>query len=100
MIPPNPNDSLSFEKAFARLEQILEKMNGGTLSLEDSLQLYEEADSLIRLCNTRLTAAETKIEMLVKNREGELALTESGAPIKEPFAMTKQSSEQYSSGVI
>lgn len=82
----NPYESLSFEKAFARLEEILEKMNAGSLSLEDSLHLYEEADKLIRLCNTKLSAAETKIEMLVKNREGDLTLSESGKPLTQAFA--------------
>ena len=79
------SDNVSFEKAFARLEEILEKMNSGNLSLEDSLHLYEEADSLIKLCGEKLSSAETKIEMLVKGREGELTLSEEGSPIKEPL---------------
>ena len=63
-------DAVTFEQAYERLEQILEKMNSGTLSLEDSLKFYEEADKLIGHCNKKLSDAETKIEMLVKNREG------------------------------
>lgn len=82
-------DSLSFESAFSRLEEILEKMNHGTLSLEESLRLYEEADRLITLCSKQLQQAETKIEMLIKNREGDLVLNEEGIPVTEPFPCTK-----------
>lgn len=79
---------LSFEAAYARLEEILEKMNSGKVSLEDSLKLYEEADCLIGLCSKRLTDAEKKIEILVKNRDAELQLSEQGRPLTQPFAAT------------
>ena len=61
---------LSFEAAFARLEEILERLNAGTITLDDSLKLYEEADQLIAICSKRLNDAERKIEILVKNRNG------------------------------
>ncbi len=76
---------LSFEAAYARLEEILEKMNSGKVSLEDSLKLYEEADKLITSCGKRLTEAEKKIEILIKNREGEVLLDEQGRPQMQPF---------------
>ena len=78
---------LSFEAAYARLEEILEKMNSGKASLEDSLKLYEEADHLIGWCSKRLTEAEKKIEVLVKNREAELAVDPQGRPQTQPFAV-------------
>lgn len=77
---------LSFEAAYARLEEILEKMNSGKASLEDSLKLYEEADHLISWCSKRLTEAEKKIEVLVKNRDAELAVDSQGRPQTQPFA--------------
>lgn len=82
MIQPEP---VTFEEAFARLEEILEKMNLGALALEESIRLYEEADKLIQLCNQRLSQAEAKIEMLVKNREGDLQIS-NGIPVTEPFS--------------
>ncbi len=82
----NQPETLNFEKAFARLEEILEKMNTGTLSLEDSLRYYEEADKLIQFCQKQLSQAETKIEMLVKNREGETQISEAGIPLTQPFS--------------
>lgn len=79
-------EPLNFEKAFSRLEEILEKMNGGSLALEDSLHLYEEADKLIQFCSGKLSQAEAKIETLVKNREGDLLLSEGGTPITQPLS--------------
>ena len=77
--------TLSFEEAYARLEQILEKMNSGKVTLEDSLSLYEEADVLMRACNQQLIEAEKKIEILLKNRNGELVTNEKKEPQTQPF---------------
>ncbi len=77
--------TISFEAAFERLETILEKMNTGSISLDESLCLYEEADKLIITCNKRLTDAEKKIEILVKNRNGELALNSDGKPLTQEY---------------
>ncbi|HSX03527.1 MAG TPA: exodeoxyribonuclease VII small subunit, partial [Rhabdochlamydiaceae bacterium] len=74
-------NSFSFEEAYERLEQILEKMNGEQVALEESLKLYEEADQLIASCNQKLTTAEQKIEVLMKNRSGEVAVDENGKPL-------------------
>lgn len=82
--------SLSFETAYARLEEILEKMNSGKVSLEDSLKLYEEADRLMHWCSKRLTEAEKKIEILVKNRDGDLLVDEQGKPQAQPFVPASQ----------
>ncbi len=76
---------LSFEAAFARLEEILEKLNAGTISLDDSLKLYEEADQLIAICNKRLNDAERKIEIIVKNRNGELTLGNDERPLMQDY---------------
>ena len=77
--------SLSFETAYARLEEILEKMNSANVALEDSLTLYEEADHLINWCSKRLTEAEKKIEVLVKNRDSELQCNDQGRPHIQAF---------------
>lgn len=74
----NTQPELSFESSLARLEEILEKMNSGATSLEESLKLYEEADHLIATCNKKLNDAEKKIEVLIKNRSGE--------PTLQPFS--------------
>ncbi len=79
------NEQLSFETAFARLEEILEKMNSGSVSLDESLKLYEEADKLINTCSKRLNDAERKIETLIKNRNGELILDANQKPVIQDF---------------
>lgn len=85
---PDPN-LISFEAAFIRLEQILERMNSGKISLDESLSLYEEADQLIAICNKRLNEAEQKIEILVKNRQGELVLNNEGQPVTQDYLKIK-----------
>lgn len=78
----NPeNIPLSFEAAFERLEEILGRLNTGTMSLDETITFYEEADQLIATCNKRLNDAERKIEILVKNRSGELILGSDGKPV-------------------
>lgn len=74
---------INFEAALARLEVILEKMNSGTVSLDESLTLFEEADGLITSCNKRLNDAERKIETLIKTRNGDLLLGPDQKPLKE-----------------
>lgn len=75
--------SMPLEKAFERLEAILEIMNSGHVSLEESLKLYEEADKLVILCNKKLTDAEQKVEVLMKNRSGELQMGPDGKPLTQ-----------------
>ena len=81
-----PPEEVSFEKAFGRLEQILEKMNSNTISLDESLKLYEEADALIHICGKKLNDAEKKVEILIKNRNGDLQLKSDQRPQTENFS--------------
>ena len=75
----------SFEEALKKLEEIVQRLERGELSLEESLTCYEEGIRLSRFCHTKLEEAERKIEVLVKDARGELVLDESGAPRKTPF---------------
>ena len=74
-----------FELSFSRLEEILEQMNSGKLTLDQSVKLYEEADRLIHFCTQKLTQAEKKIEKLMKNREGDLVKEEGETPMMVSF---------------
>ncbi len=78
-------DEISFEKSIGRLEDILEKMNSESISLDDSLKLFEEANRLIASCGKRLSSAEKKVESLIKNRQGDLVLDEEGNPEVEDY---------------
>lgn len=61
---------LTFEEAFARLEQIVRQLEGGEVNLEESLRLFEEGVRLSRYCAQQLDAAEGKIVRLVEKPDG------------------------------
>jgi exodeoxyribonuclease VII small subunit len=63
-----------FESALEELEQVVEQLESGELSLEDSLSAFEKGIGLIRFCNQKLHDAEKKIELLLKDKEGRLQL--------------------------
>ena len=62
---------VKFEEALERLNEIVENLESGDLSLDESLKVYEEGVKLIKLCTERLNEAQKKIEILVKE-EGKL----------------------------
>jgi exodeoxyribonuclease VII small subunit len=55
-----------FESALARLETIVKNIEAGNLPLEESLTAFQEGVGLIQQCQTLLSQAEQKVEMLVK----------------------------------
>jgi exodeoxyribonuclease VII small subunit len=62
-----------FEQALQELEQLVEKMEQGELSLEDSLQHFEQGIQLSRACQQALQEAEQKVEILMrKNNQEEI----------------------------
>jgi len=60
----------SFEDSLKKLETIVDKLEKGDLSLEDSLKLFEEGVGLSAVCKKELEEAEGKVEMLIKQRDG------------------------------
>ena len=60
----------TFEDAFSRLETLVEKMESGEGTLEQSLDWFEEGMSLIKSCRQELESAEQKVKELIKNSEG------------------------------
>lgn len=58
----------------ARLEKLVDEMEGGDLPLEEILQKYEEGNRLVKLCAARLNEAEKRIEVLMKEKDGALSL--------------------------
>lgn len=65
-------ETMTFEAACARLEEIVKILEQGNSSLNDSLKLYEEGVLLVRFCNDALDNAEKKIKMLVADSKGEM----------------------------
>ena len=66
----NKDLKLSFESALAKLETIVESMESGEVPLAELLAKYEEGNTLLRHCESRLKEAEIKIEQLKKERDG------------------------------
>ncbi len=62
-----------FEAALARLEEIVRELEQGDLPLEQSLKLFEEGIKLARLCSKRLEEAERRVEILLKDKSGNIA---------------------------
>lgn len=65
---------MKFEDALKLLETIVEKLESGTLELEESIQLFEQGVELSIYCQQKLQQAEGRIQRLVKNLNGELEL--------------------------
>ena len=57
----------SFEESLGELEALVERMESGELSLEDSLGAFERDIALTRNCQQALQAAEQKVEILTAN---------------------------------
>ena len=64
----------NFETSLNDLEKIVRKLEDGDLSLEESLKLFEDGVKLSRECQERLTSAERRIEVLLKDSNGEIVL--------------------------
>lgn len=76
--------SPDFEEALASLETLVDAMEAGNLSLEESLKAFEQGIRLTRECQKALDAAEQKVQILVK--AGEL-------PESEPYTDAKDAAD-------
>ena len=63
--------SQSFEKSMARLEEIVARMERGDVPLEQALSLFEEGTGLVSRCTALLDEAELKVIQLSKGPDGE-----------------------------
>jgi exodeoxyribonuclease VII small subunit len=73
---------LNFEKALADLEQTVEKLEKGGLSLNESLGLFEKGVKLARFLRSELDKAEKKVEILLKDEKGDVR--------REPFSLDEE----------
>jgi exodeoxyribonuclease VII small subunit len=67
------DSGITFEDAAEKLETIVEAMESEELPLEKLLVQYEEGTKLVKVCESKLQAAEKRITQLEENLEGELA---------------------------
>lgn len=67
-------DNLKFEDCLKRLESIVEQLENGQLSLEESLDVFEEGVKLAVSCQQELRKADGRVKRLVKRINGDLEL--------------------------
>jgi exodeoxyribonuclease VII small subunit len=72
---PGKKKTVDFEQSLSALEALVNRMEKGDLTLEESLQAFETGIQLTRDCQTRLAAAEQQVQKLVE-QQGELRLEE------------------------
>ena len=70
---PKKTNAINFEKTFTELEELVKKMEGGDLSLEESLKYFERGILLTKNCQQALNKAEQKVRILLeKNNKNNL----------------------------
>ena len=74
---PEPAKKPDFEKSLARLEEVVRRLEGPQLSLDEAMKLFEEGVELSRECQKQLEEAEGRVEILLKKSDGKL--------VAEPF---------------
>jgi len=73
---------MDFERALARLEELVGQMESGELSLEEMMARFEEGTKLADVCAKRLDEVERRIEKLVRDKAGDLK--------EEPFGADEE----------
>jgi len=76
-------EKIKFEEALDKLEKIIEELENGKLSLDESLSAFEEGIKLSRICQKYLDEAERKIEILIKGEDGQLKLANFDSDLKD-----------------
>lgn len=69
-IQEQDNKELTYEEAASELEKAIALLEKGDLPLEQSIQVFEKAIGLVRLCNMKLDEIEKKITILVEGKDG------------------------------
>jgi len=85
----NEPEKLTFEQALERIEEIVARMEEGSLGLDEMMARFEEGRALLRFCRERLNEVEKKVELLLE-KEGELTT--------EPFSPPPTGNESSEGG--
>ncbi len=64
----------TFEEQLKQLETIVDQLERGDLPLEDSIKLFEEGVGLSNACKQELEAAEGKVQILLKQKDGSMKM--------------------------
>ena len=77
-----PDQEKKFEDELGELEATVARIDSGELSLEESIKAFEQGVALVRSLNQKLDQVEKKIEVLVRDSQGELRTTPYRSEIK------------------
>ena len=72
---PPKKKAIDFEQSLSALEALVNRMEQGDMTLEESLQAFETGIALTRECQARLAAAELQVTKLIEE-QGNIRLTE------------------------
>ena len=64
---------VSFEEAMSELEQLVDKLEKGELSLDESLEVFQRGIELSKFCSKRLDEVERKITVLLEDKDGQIS---------------------------
>ncbi|MEM1428128.1 MAG: exodeoxyribonuclease VII small subunit [Pseudomonadota bacterium] len=65
-----PVEEMSFEAALAELEQVVGRLEGGDVPLEQSIDLYQRGNALAKRCEDALRKAEMQVEQITTDASG------------------------------
>jgi exodeoxyribonuclease VII small subunit len=65
-------EKIDFEKSMDELEKIVNDLESGTLTLDESIKAFERGIELSKLCQKRLEAAEERVKKLLEKSNGEI----------------------------
>lgn len=88
--PPESGEGVTFESMMQRLQDLVDRLEAGNLTLEDSIRAYEEGMSLVRKCTAVLSQAEERIQKLTRDAAGK--------PVTEP--LDGESEEEEGAGQL
>jgi exodeoxyribonuclease VII small subunit len=75
---------LTFEEAFENLKKVVDELEGGDLSLDQSLALFEQGKQLAELCQHRLNEAELRVSQILSEGESQLGVAPLDVHLAEP----------------
>ena len=67
-------EKLDFEKAMENLEKIVDQLESGELTLENSITAFEKGIELSKYCHKKLEAAEGRVKKLIEKTDGDFDL--------------------------
>lgn len=79
-----------FETSLKKLEEIVKELEEGELTLEQSLERYEQGVALARFCSSKLEEAEKRIELLQIDMNGEPRKDAEGNVVTRPFDIEQE----------